>query len=67
MPHVFLELALWILLAFFVGCIAGCLLRKAFGPPATQTTAAPQPAAGSGAAAKTAPPKPPRKPPGRSK
>ncbi|QIG51090.1 hypothetical protein G5V57_27235 [Nordella sp. HKS 07] len=28
MSHLALELALWILLAFFIGCILGCLLRS---------------------------------------
>jgi len=41
MRHLILELALWILLAFFTGCVAGCLLRKAFGRP---VAAAPRPA-----------------------
>jgi NADH-quinone oxidoreductase subunit E len=31
MSHLALELALWILLAFFIGCIIGCILRKLFG------------------------------------
>jgi len=31
MSHLVLELALWILLAFFVGCIIGCLLYRLFG------------------------------------
>ncbi len=31
MYHYLLELALWILLAFFIGCILGCLFRKWFG------------------------------------
>ncbi|MGE0237557.1 MAG: hypothetical protein AB7F09_20495 [Parvibaculaceae bacterium] len=31
MSHLVLELALWALLAFFVGCIIGCLLHKLFG------------------------------------
>lgn len=31
MAHLILELALWILLAFFIGCIIGCILRKLFG------------------------------------
>ena len=53
MQHLVLELALWILLAFFVGCIAGCLLRKGFGTPAA---IAPQPAPEPAPA-----PKPPRK------
>lgn len=64
MPHLILELALWILLAFFIGCIAGCLLRKSFGTGAVETAAAsPEPAP----AAKTARPKPAQKTPGRSK
>ena len=64
MPHLILELALWILLTFFIGCIVGCLLRKGFGKPRAETAAAsPEPAP----AAKTAQPKPPRKTPGRSK
>jgi NADH-quinone oxidoreductase subunit E len=31
MSHLALELALWILLAFFIGCIIGCILHKLFG------------------------------------
>ena len=31
MTHLILELILWILFAFFVGCIIGCILRKLFG------------------------------------
>ena len=31
MSHYLLELALWMLLAFFIGCIIGYLLRKMFG------------------------------------
>lgn len=31
MSHLVLELALWIILAFFIGCIIGCLLRRLFG------------------------------------
>jgi hypothetical protein len=30
MPHLILELVLWMLLAFFVGAIIGCVLRKLF-------------------------------------
>jgi predicted flap endonuclease-1-like 5' DNA nuclease len=30
MSHLVLELALWVLLAFFIGCIIGCLLRRLF-------------------------------------
>ena len=36
MPHYLLELALWMLLAFFIGCIFGYLLRKAFGEAETE-------------------------------
>jgi len=39
MSHLVLELALWILLAFFVGCIVGCLLRKLFGGEASRVAA----------------------------
>jgi hypothetical protein len=48
MQHLILELALWILLAFFIGCILGCLLHKGFGKPAAvapQPAPAPEPAA----------------------
>ena len=54
MSHYLLELALWMLLALFIGCIIGCLLRKMFGNaevatpnPAAQAEAlvSPQPAA----------------------
>lgn len=31
MSHLVLELALWVLLAFFIGCIIGCLLHRLFG------------------------------------
>ncbi len=31
MDHLTLELILWLLLAFFIGCILGCLFRKMFG------------------------------------
>jgi predicted flap endonuclease-1-like 5' DNA nuclease len=31
MYHYLLELALWTLLAFFIGCLLGCLFRKWFG------------------------------------
>jgi NADH-quinone oxidoreductase subunit E len=34
MSHLVLELALWILFAFFIGCIIGCLLRKLLGSEA---------------------------------
>jgi len=37
------ELLLWVLLAFFVGCILGCLLKMAFGPrPVASTPASDQ-------------------------
>jgi predicted flap endonuclease-1-like 5' DNA nuclease len=32
MSHLALELLLWIVFVFFVGCIVGCILRRAFGP-----------------------------------
>lgn len=35
-----LELLLWILLAFFVGCILGCILKMAFGPRTATATSA---------------------------
>lgn len=42
MSHLVLELALWILLAFFVGCILGCLLRRLFASePATAVASGP--------------------------
>lgn len=42
MSHLVLELALWILLAFFVGCILGCLLRRLFASePAPAIAGAP--------------------------
>jgi predicted flap endonuclease-1-like 5' DNA nuclease len=31
MSHLILELALWVLFAFFLGCIIGCILHKLFG------------------------------------
>lgn len=36
MSHYLLELVLWMLLAFFVGCIIGYLLRKMFGGAETE-------------------------------
>ena len=42
MSHYLLELVLWMLLAFFIGCIFGYLLRLMFGESAAQ---APEPAA----------------------
>lgn len=43
MSHLVLELALWMLLAFFVGCIIGCLLRKLFGGEAQAPAVASSP------------------------
>ena len=37
MSHYLLELALWMLLAFFIGCIIGYLLRKMFGEAEAET------------------------------
>jgi NADH-quinone oxidoreductase subunit E len=55
-----LELLLWILLAFFVGCILGCILKMAFGRDSTPATSAgiTAPAAVPSPAAAPAPPKP---------
>ena len=36
MSHLVLELALWALFAFFVGCIIGCLLHRFFGGKTTR-------------------------------
>jgi NADH-quinone oxidoreductase subunit E len=36
MPHLILELALWTLFAFFLGCIVGCILRKLFAAGETE-------------------------------
>jgi predicted flap endonuclease-1-like 5' DNA nuclease len=38
MSHLVLELALWMLFAFFVGCIIGCVLHKLFGRDAALAT-----------------------------
>jgi len=38
MSHLILELALWALLAFFIGCIIGCILHKLFGGETTRAT-----------------------------
>jgi len=39
MSHYILELAIWILIAFLVGCILGTLLRSMFGKePAASAT-----------------------------
>jgi predicted flap endonuclease-1-like 5' DNA nuclease len=37
MSHLILELILWMLFAFFVGCIIGCLLHRLFGGVAVAT------------------------------
>ena len=39
MSHLVLELALWALLAFFVGCIIGCILHRLFGSEPAVATA----------------------------
>jgi predicted flap endonuclease-1-like 5' DNA nuclease len=48
MSHFILELALWTLLAFFIGCLLGCLFRKWFGAaeiePAKHAVYTPPPA-----------------------
>ena len=36
MPHLVLELALWTLLTFFLGCIVGCIMRKLFAGGETE-------------------------------
>jgi NADH-quinone oxidoreductase subunit E len=38
MSHLVLELALWMLFAFFVGCIIGCILHRLFGGEAALAT-----------------------------
>lgn len=50
MSHLVLELALWVLLVFFIGCILGCLLRRMFAADAVPV-AAEGPAHGAGVAA----------------
>jgi NADH-quinone oxidoreductase subunit E len=55
MPHLILELALWMLLAFFIGCIIGCILRRLFTsgesaalrdiPPQSKAASSPSPEA----------------------
>src|SRR5262245_39388246 len=41
MEHLTVELVLWILLAFFIGCIIGCLLRQSLSRRRAETTATP--------------------------
>jgi predicted flap endonuclease-1-like 5' DNA nuclease len=47
MPHFFLELLIWMLIAFLIGCILGCLARKLFGaePEVAETIPPARPAA----------------------
>jgi NADH-quinone oxidoreductase subunit E len=45
MTHLLIELALWVLLAFFIGCIIGCILRKLFGDETRGATSAVPPRA----------------------
>lgn len=58
MLHYLIELAVWMLLAYFIGCGIGCLLRQIFGAGEAVEAAAPAPpvlapraAASSGSAA----------------
>lgn len=47
MSHLAIELALWIFLAFLVGCILGCLLRRLFaGEPAPAIASGPSQSTG---------------------
>jgi predicted flap endonuclease-1-like 5' DNA nuclease len=67
MSHYVLELVLWMLLLFFIGCVLGCLLRKWFGAAHVETAqpaipAAPTPAPVAPAPMATAPMAPPRAP-----
>jgi NADH-quinone oxidoreductase subunit E len=39
MTHYLLELAIWLLAAFFVGCVIGTLLRRLFGKPVVAAAA----------------------------
>ncbi len=47
MSHLVLELLLWIVFSFFVGCVLGCLFRRLFGaePELVIASAATKPAA----------------------
>jgi len=54
MEHLTVELVLWILLAFFVGCIMGCLLRQAVAGRGSAAVAADDAAAAGQAADETA-------------
>jgi len=58
MPHLTIELLLWMLLAFLIGCILGCILRKLFWAeeaPATKIVATGAAKATAVAATATAP------------
>lgn len=64
MLHYLIELAAWMLLAYFVGCGIGCLLRQIFGAEQAVEAAAPappasgpRPSASSGAQAQLARPR----------
>ncbi len=59
MPHLTIELLLWMLLVFLIGCILGCLFRKLFGAEAEPVkAAAPAAAVATAATAVAAAPKP---------
>lgn len=59
MPHLTIELLLWMLLAFLIGCILGCLFRKLFGAEAEPVkAAAPAAVAATAATAVAAAPRP---------
>jgi predicted flap endonuclease-1-like 5' DNA nuclease len=56
MLHYLIELAVWMLLAYFAGCCIGCLLRQIFGTePAMMAAGGAQAVSVSGAAAMAAP------------
>ena len=58
MYHYFLELALWILLAFFIGCFLGGFSRRRFGAaPTWEALPEPAPMVAPVVAAKIARPK----------
>jgi predicted flap endonuclease-1-like 5' DNA nuclease len=54
MSHLIFELALWVLFAFFVGCIIGCILRKLFGGETGATAGGTPPKAASEASSNAA-------------
>jgi NADH-quinone oxidoreductase subunit E len=43
MSHLLVELALWVLFAFFIGCIIGCILHRLFGGETSSATSAAPP------------------------